>query len=57
MRTTLTLDEDNAAKPRDEMARTGRSLEETINECLRRGLESPAEDDPAIRTHDPALRV
>lgn len=49
MRTTLTLDEDNAAKLRDEMARTGGSLEETINECLRRGFESPAEDDPAIR--------
>ena len=49
MRTTLTLDEDNAAKLRDEMARTGRSLKETVNECLRRGFESPTEDDLATR--------
>jgi len=49
MRTTLTLDEDNAAKLRDEMARTGRSLKETVNECLRRGFESPTEDDLASR--------
>ena len=49
MRTTLTLDEDNAAKLRDEMARTGRSLKETVNECLRRGFESPTEDNLATR--------
>ena len=45
MRTTLTLDEDNAAKLRDEMARTGKSLKETVNSCLRRGFESPSEGD------------
>ena len=49
MRTTLTFDEDNAAKLRDEMARTGGSLEETVNACLRRGFESPTEDDLANR--------
>ena len=49
MRTTLTLDEDNAAKLRDEMGRTGRSLKETVNECLRRGFESPTEADLATR--------
>jgi len=49
MRTTLTLDDDNAAKLRDEMARTGRSLKQTVNECLRRGFESPTEDDLATR--------
>ena len=49
MRTTLTLDNDNAAKLRDEMARTGRSLKETVNACLRRGFESPTEDDLATR--------
>ena len=49
MRITLTLDEDIAAKLRDEMARTGRSLEETINERLRRGFESPSEEDLATR--------
>ena len=45
MRTTLTLDDDIAAKLRDEMARTGMSLKETVNTCLRRGFESPSEDE------------
>ena len=49
MRTTLTLDEDNAAKLRDEMTRTGRSLKETVNACLRRGFESPTEEELANR--------
>ena len=47
MRTTLTLDEDNAAKLRDEMARTGRGLKETVNARLRRGFEAPSEQDLA----------
>jgi hypothetical protein len=38
MRTTVTLDEDVAAKLKAEMRRSGGSLEETINEVLRRGL-------------------
>ncbi len=45
MRTTLTLDEDNVTKLRDEMARSGKSLKETVNTCLRRGFELPSEDD------------
>ena len=49
MRTTLTLDEDNAAKLRDEMARTGRSLKDTLNACLRRGFDSPTQDELANR--------
>lgn len=47
MRTTLTLDEDNVAKLRDEMSRTGKSFKATVNECLRRGLEAPSEDELA----------
>ena len=47
MRTTLTLDEDNTVKLREEMARTGRSFKEAVNACLRRGFESPSEDDLA----------
>ena len=47
MRTTLTLDEDNATKLRDEMARTGRGLKETVNARLRRGFEAPSEEDLA----------
>jgi plasmid stability protein len=38
MRTTLTLDEDVAAKLKAEAARSGRSFKETVNETLRRGL-------------------
>ena len=48
MRTTLTLDEDNVAKLRDEMVRTGKSFKDTVNTCLRRGFESPSEEDLEI---------
>jgi hypothetical protein len=40
MRTTLTLDDDVAAKLRAESRRAGRSFKETVNETLRRGLAS-----------------
>ncbi len=39
MRTTLTLDEDVAAKLKAESRRSGRSFKETVNEALRLGLE------------------
>ena len=38
MRTTLSLDDDVAAKLKAEVRRSGRSFKETINEVLRRGL-------------------
>jgi plasmid stability protein len=38
MRTTLTLDEDVAAKLRAESRRSGRSFRDVVNETLRRGL-------------------
>ena len=41
MRTTLTLDEDVAAKLKAEARRTDRSFRETVNEALRRGLAAP----------------
>ena len=41
MRTTLTLDDDVAAKLRAESRRAGRSFREIVNETLRRGLLSP----------------
>ncbi len=41
MRTTITLDEDVAAKLAAEARRTGRSFKETVNDALRRGLASP----------------
>jgi plasmid stability protein len=40
MRTTLTLDDDLAAKLKAESRRAGRSLRDTVNEALRRGLAS-----------------
>jgi hypothetical protein len=38
VRTTVTLDEDVAAKLEAETRRTGRSFKEVINDALRRGL-------------------
>jgi hypothetical protein len=40
MRTTLTLDDDVAAKLKMESQRAGRPFREVVNETLRRGLES-----------------
>jgi hypothetical protein len=40
MRTTLTLDDDVAAKLQTELQRAGRPFREIVNETLRRGLES-----------------
>lgn len=40
MRTTLTLDDDVAAKLKTEAHRVGRPFREIVNEILRRGLES-----------------
>jgi hypothetical protein len=42
MRTTLTLDEDVAAKLQSESRRSGRSFREVVNETLRRGLARPS---------------
>jgi Arc/MetJ family transcription regulator len=41
MRTTLTLDDDVAAKLQAEARRTGKSFKETVNGALRRGLNAP----------------
>jgi hypothetical protein len=40
MRTTLTLDDDVAAKLKAESQRAGRPFREIVDETLRRGLES-----------------
>ncbi len=47
MRTTVTLDDDIAAKLRDRMRRSGATFKETLNTCLRRGLEEPTDTDLA----------
>ena len=41
MRTTLTLDDDVAAKLTAEARRAGRPFREVVNETLRRGLVAP----------------
>jgi hypothetical protein len=41
VRTTLTLDEDVAAKLRSLARRSGRAFREVVNEALRRGLATP----------------
>ena len=41
MRTTLTLDDDVAAKLKADSRRAGRPFREIVNEMLRRGLASP----------------
>ena len=41
MRTTLTLDEDVAAKLKAETRKTGRPFREIVNESIRRGLAAP----------------
>jgi hypothetical protein len=38
VRTTLTLDEDVAARLKAEVRRSGRPFKHVVNECLRRGL-------------------
>lgn len=47
MRTTLTIDDDVAAKLRDEMAKSQRSLKEVVNAFLRRGLAAPRDEELA----------
>lgn len=38
MRTTITLDDDTAAKLKAEMRRTGKPMKEALNDALRRGF-------------------
>lgn len=40
VRTTVTLEADVAAHLRAEMRRSGRSLKQTVNDCLRLGLHA-----------------
>lgn len=46
MRTTLTLDDDVAAKLKVEIRRSGRSFKQAVNDALRRGLTGRAESTP-----------
>lgn len=46
LRTTLTLDDDVAAKLKAETRRSGRSFKQTVNETLRLGLNAPPKIEP-----------
>ncbi|MCI0344687.1 MAG: DUF2191 domain-containing protein, partial [Chloroflexi bacterium] len=46
MRTTLTLEEDVAAKLKAEVRRSGRSFKDTVNDTLRRGLATRRAGSP-----------
>jgi hypothetical protein len=46
MRTTLSLDEDVAAKLKAESQRSGRAFRAVVNDVLRRGLASRAPQSP-----------
>ncbi|TDI43443.1 MAG: ribbon-helix-helix protein, CopG family [Acidobacteria bacterium] len=53
MRTTLTLEDDVAAKLKAESKRSGRSLKEIVNEYLRLGFHAKKSDRkrPPFRVH------
>jgi plasmid stability protein len=61
MRTTLTLEDDVAAKLKAECRRSGRSFKHTVNEVLRLGLEAgrrrPGAREPfKVESRDLGLR-
>jgi hypothetical protein len=60
VRTTLTLDEDVAAKLKAESRKTGRPFRDTVNSCLRAGLsvqkQSAAARPFRVKAHDMGLR-
>ncbi len=47
VRTTLSLDDDVAAKLQEETQRSGTTFKAVVNDCLRRGLEAPSEAELA----------
>jgi plasmid stability protein len=47
MRTTLTLDDDVAAKLKAQARRSGRAFRDVVNDMLRRGLTSVKETQPS----------
>jgi hypothetical protein len=60
VRTTLTLDEDIAAKLKAESRKTGRPFRDTVNACLRAGLTRRKQGDSArpfrVKARDMGLR-
>lgn len=57
MRTTLTLDEDVAAKLKEEMRHSGKTFKETVNMVLRNGLNIPKKGKAKLfRVHPKEFR-
>jgi hypothetical protein len=59
MRTTLTLDEDIAAKLQAETRRSGRSFRDVVNDTLRRGMlvrQTKAPSNQTLPTFELGLR-
>ena len=58
-RTTLTLDDDVAAKLETEMRSSGRTFKDTVNVVLRRGLNPPeaAADKPPFKIATSELKL
>jgi hypothetical protein len=60
VRTTLTLDDDIAAKLKAESRKTGRPFRDTVNACLRAGLTLRKQGDSArpfrVKARDLGLR-
>ncbi len=46
MRTTLTLDDDVAARLKTEVRRTGKAFKQAVNDALRAGLEKRRRERP-----------
>ena len=58
MRTTITLDDDVAAKLKEEMAVSGRSFKETVNQHLRASLvDPPANARKPFKVRDIGVRI
>jgi hypothetical protein len=53
----LTLDEDVAANLKAEVRRSGKSFKQTVNELLRRGLNSPKPSQSSARFRVRARRL
>jgi hypothetical protein len=49
VRTTLTLDDDVAARLKSESRRSGRPFKDVVNDYLRRGLEGTRSSEPRKR--------
>ena len=60
MRTTLTLDDDVAAKLKVESRKTGRPFRDTVNACLRAGLSMRKQSEAAqafrVKARDMGMR-